>query len=41
MRLKQAGRGGSGTVFRGKGLKGLVARTSSSRPEWHHTDGGE
>lgn len=43
MRLKQAGRGGSGSVFREKGLKALVARCSASRPVWNHTElqGGE
>lgn len=41
MRLKQAGRGGSGTVFRGKGLKALVARSTASRPIWAHTEGGK
>ena len=44
MRLKQAGRGGSGTVFREKGLKALVARAEQSRPVWMRTaaeEGGE
>jgi aldehyde:ferredoxin oxidoreductase len=36
-RLKQAGRGGMGTVFRDKKLKGLVAIAASDRPQWHMT----
>jgi aldehyde:ferredoxin oxidoreductase len=34
-RLKQAGRGGLGTVFRDKKLKGLVAKAPHDRPQWH------
>ncbi|MBN2587242.1 MAG: hypothetical protein JXA64_12010 [Candidatus Fermentibacteraceae bacterium] len=34
MRLKQAGRGGTGTVFRGKGLKVLVVKAPRTRPVW-------
>lgn len=34
MRLKQAGRGGTGTVFRGKGLKALVVKSPHTRPVW-------
>lgn len=34
MRLKQAGRGGTGTVFRNKGLKALVVRAPHTRPMW-------
>lgn len=41
MRLKQAGRGGSGSVFREKGLKALVARAAQSRPVWRRTSSGE
>ncbi len=33
-RLKQAGRGGLGTVFRDKKLKGLVAIAPHDRPRW-------
>jgi len=33
-RLKQAGRGGLGTVFRNKKLKALVAKSLSNRPRW-------
>jgi aldehyde:ferredoxin oxidoreductase len=34
MRLKQAGRGGTGTVFREKGLKALVVKAPHTRPVW-------
>ncbi len=34
MRLKQAGRGGTGTVFRNKKLKALVVRAPHTRPVW-------
>lgn len=34
MRLKQAGRGGTGTVFRNKGLKALVVKAPRTRPVW-------
>jgi aldehyde:ferredoxin oxidoreductase len=40
MRLKQAGRGGCGTVLRGKGLKALAVRAPRSRPEWRRAEGG-
>lgn len=33
-RLKQAGRGGLGTVFRDKKLKALVAKRTDDRPNW-------
>jgi aldehyde:ferredoxin oxidoreductase len=33
-RLKQAGRGGLGTVFRDKKLKALVAKRTADRPRW-------
>lgn len=33
-RLKQAGRGGLGTVFRDKKLKALVAKQTKDRPRW-------
>ncbi len=33
-RLKQAGRGGLGSVFRNKKLKGLVAKALNNRPRW-------
>ena len=33
-RLKQAGRGGLGTVFRNKKLKALVAKSLMNRPRW-------
>lgn len=33
-RLKQAGRGGLGTVFRDKKLKALVVKRTHDRPEW-------
>jgi aldehyde:ferredoxin oxidoreductase len=36
-RLKQAGRGGLGTVFRNKKLKGLVAKAVHNRPRWQIT----
>jgi aldehyde:ferredoxin oxidoreductase len=36
-RLKQAGRGGLGTVFRDKRLKALVARSAPNRPRWQMT----
>lgn len=34
MRLKQAGRGGTGTVFRNKGLKALIVKAPHTRPVW-------
>ncbi len=34
-RLKQAGRGGLGTVFRDKKLKALVAKCPNDRPTWN------
>ena len=34
IRLKQAGRGGIGTVFRDKKLKAIVAHTAPWRPKW-------
>jgi aldehyde:ferredoxin oxidoreductase len=34
MRVKQAGRGGSGSVFAEKGLKALVVRAPFTRPVW-------
>jgi len=34
IRLKQAGRGGIGTVFRDKKLKAIVAHTTPWRPKW-------
>ncbi|MBN2055780.1 hypothetical protein JW905_12705 [bacterium] len=34
MRIKQAGRGGIGTVFRDKKIKALVVRRSHWRPRW-------
>jgi len=34
VRLKQAGRGGIGTVFRKKKLKAIVAHTAPWRPKW-------
>ena len=34
MRLKQAGRGGTGTVFRNKGLKALAVKAPHTRPVW-------
>ena len=37
MRLKQAGRGGTGTVFRNKKLKALVAHPAPWRPKWKIT----
>ena len=33
-RLKQAGRGGIGTVFRDKKIKALVAKRNDNRPKW-------
>jgi aldehyde:ferredoxin oxidoreductase len=33
-RMKQAGRGGLGTVFRNKKLKALVAKSLMNRPRW-------
>ena len=36
-RLKQAGRGGLGSVFRNKKIKGLVVRAATDRPRWHMT----
>ncbi len=36
-RLKQAGRGGLGTVFRDKKIKGLVVIAPHDRPRWHMT----
>ncbi len=43
MRLKQAGRGGTGTVFRNKGLKALVVKAPHTRPAWtiSQQDSGE
>lgn len=38
MRLKQAGRGGIGSVFRRKGLKALVVRAPHTRPIWTIAD---
>ncbi len=38
-RLKQAGRGGIGTVFRGKKIKALVAHPAPWRPKWTVTVG--
>jgi aldehyde:ferredoxin oxidoreductase len=35
-RLKQAGRGGLGSVFRNKKLKALVAKSLMNRPRWVH-----
>ncbi len=46
-RIKQAGRGGIGSVFRNKGLKALVAKRSNYLPRWtihkphHPQDGGK
>jgi len=34
MRLKQAGRGGIGSVFRKKGLKALIVKAPHTRPVW-------
>lgn len=34
MRIKQAGRGGIGTVFRDKKIKALVVKRSNWRPKW-------
>lgn len=34
MRVKQAGRGGSGSVFRRKGIKALVVKAPKTRPVW-------
>ncbi len=34
VRLKQAGRGGIGTVFRNKKIKAIVAHTAPWRPKW-------
>jgi aldehyde:ferredoxin oxidoreductase len=34
VRLKQAGRGGIGTVFRNKKIKALVAKSLKNRPRW-------
>jgi len=34
VRLKQAGRGGLGTVFRNKKIKALVAKNQHNRPRW-------
>ena len=39
IRLKQAGRGGIGTVFRNKKIKALVAHTAPWRPKWTITVG--
>jgi len=36
-RLKQAGRGGLGTVFRDKKIKALVVIAPHDRPRWHMT----
>jgi aldehyde:ferredoxin oxidoreductase len=33
-RLKQAGRGGLGSVMMNKRLKAIVARTAKNRPRW-------
>ena len=33
-RIKQAGRGGIGTVFRNKKIKALVVKTENLRPKW-------
>jgi aldehyde:ferredoxin oxidoreductase len=33
-RLKQAGRGGLGSVMMNKSLKAIVARTAKNRPRW-------
>lgn len=41
VRLKQAGRGGIGTVFRHKKLKALVAHPAPWRPKWTVTVGGK
>jgi aldehyde:ferredoxin oxidoreductase len=35
VRIKQAGRGGIGTVFRDKKVKALVVKRSQWRPKWH------
>ncbi len=37
VRLKQAGRGGIGSVFRNKKIKAIVAHTSTWRPKWRVT----
>jgi len=37
IRLKQAGRGGIGSVLRNKKLKALVAHTAPWRPKWKIT----
>ena len=34
IRIKQAGRGGIGSVFRNKKIKALVVKTENVRPEW-------
>lgn len=34
IRIKQAGRGGIGTVFRDKKIKALIVRTRNLRPKW-------
>jgi aldehyde:ferredoxin oxidoreductase len=39
-RLKQAGRGGIGSVFRSKKIKALVAHPAPWRPKWKVTIGG-
>jgi aldehyde:ferredoxin oxidoreductase len=36
-RLKQAGRGGLGSVMMDKRLKAIVARSARNRPQWHMT----
>lgn len=38
MRVKQAGRGGSGSVFRRKGLKAIVVKAPKTRPKWTITE---
>ncbi len=40
IRLKQAGRGGIGSVFRNKKLKAIVAHAAPWRPKWTITVGG-
>jgi len=40
MRLKQAGRGGTGSVFRRKGLKALMVKAPHTRPVWTRKEGG-
>jgi aldehyde:ferredoxin oxidoreductase len=36
-RLKQAGRGGLGSVMMDKRLKAIVARSAQNRPQWQMT----